>query len=151
MGSKISSNVNTYSQHDDPSYRKCQELKMERWIQMHYQIKEREQAMELARKRELFLWLSGFYITSAFGAFIYYQRIRKPFALMPLVPLTFLIGYYYDMSYGSKPHRIQAEANMIMEHESDLLQWPGGLPTVSSIDEARVEVEMEKRMHPHHT
>lgn len=43
-----------------------------------------------------------------------------------------------------------AEANMIMEHEQELLNWPGGLPTVASIDEARVEIEMEKKMHPHH-
>lgn len=37
-----------------------------------------------------------------------------------------------------------------MEHEPDLLHWPGGLPTVSSLDEARVEAEIEKKMHPHH-
>lgn len=43
-----------------------------------------------------------------------------------------------------------AEANMIMEHEQELLHWPGGLPTVAGIDEARVEIEMEKKMHPHH-
>lgn len=44
-----------------------------------------------------------------------------------------------------------AEANMIMEHEPELLHWPGGLPTVATIDEARVEAEMEKKMHPHHS
>ena len=38
---------------------------------------------------------------------------------------------------------------MIMQHEEELLEWPQGLPTVASIDEARVEVEMEKKMHPH--
>lgn len=38
---------------------------------------------------------------------------------------------------------------MIMQHEDELLEWPGGLPTVASIDEARTEVEMEKKMHPH--
>lgn len=41
-----------------------------------------------------------------------------------------------------------AEADMIMKHEQDLLEWPNGLPTVSTIDQARVEVEMEKKMHP---
>lgn len=42
-----------------------------------------------------------------------------------------------------------AEANMILEHENELLHWPGGLPTVSSLDEARVENEIEKKLHPH--
>lgn len=46
---------------------------------------------------------------------------------------------------------LTAEANMIMEHEPELLHWPGGLPTVATIDEARVEAEMEKKMHPHHS
>lgn len=41
-----------------------------------------------------------------------------------------------------------AEADMIMQNERELLEWPGGLPTVSSIDQARVEVEIEKRLHP---
>uniref|UniRef100_A0A1B0FQ65 Plasminogen receptor (KT) n=2 Tax=Glossina TaxID=44049 RepID=A0A1B0FQ65_GLOMM len=170
MGNKSTSHSSvSYPQHDDPAYKKCQELKMERWIQMHYQIKEREQAMELARTRELFFWLSGFYLTSFFVTVSYYQRFKRPVVFLPMIPLTFLCGYYADMAYGSKLHRIKdltlpeiitklgllrpllAEANMIMEHEPELLHWPGGLPTVASIDEARVEAEMEKKMHPHHS
>ncbi|KAL9881405.1 plasminogen receptor (KT) [Glossina fuscipes] len=152
MGNKSTSHSSiSYPQHDDPAYKKCQELKMERWIQMHYQIKEREQAMELARTRELFFWLSGFYLTSFFVTVSYYQRLKRPVVFLPMIPLTFLCGYYADMAYGSKLHRIKAEANMIMEHEPELLHWPGGLPTVASIDEARVEAEMEKKMHPHHS
>ncbi|EDW48858.1 GM17560 [Drosophila sechellia] len=139
-----------YPEHDDPSYRKCQELKMERWIQMHYQIKQREQALAIAHHRELFYWLSGFYLSAVYGCASYYQRVRRVSALAPLLPLTFVVGYYTDWAYGSKMHRIQAEANMIMEHEQELLHWPGGLPTVAEIDEARVETEMEKKMHPHH-
>lgn len=37
---------------------------------------------------------------------------------------------------------------MIMQNESDLLEWPLGLPTVSSIDQARVDIEMQKKLHP---
>lgn len=40
---------------------------MERWIQMQYQIKERERAMEISRSRELFYWLSSFYTVSMIG------------------------------------------------------------------------------------
>lgn len=37
---------------------------------------------------------------------------------------------------------------MIMKNEPELLEWPCGLPTVSSIDRARVNAEMEKKLHP---
>lgn len=43
---------------------------------------------------------------------------------------------------------ISAEADMIMQNEPDLLEWPCGLPSVSSIDQARVDEEMEKKLHP---
>lgn len=38
---------------------------------------------------------------------------------------------------------------MIMEHERDLLELPCGLPTVASIDAARIELDEERRLHPH--
>ncbi|XP_061392355.1 plasminogen receptor (KT) isoform X2 [Musca vetustissima] len=108
MGNKSSSNISSsYPQHDDPAYRKCQELKMERWIQMHYQIKEREEAIQIARNRELFYWISGFYLTSMFGCISVYQRTRRPISLLPMVPLSFVMGYYADLAYGSKIHRIK--------------------------------------------
>ncbi|SPP88691.1 plasminogen receptor (KT) [Drosophila guanche] len=153
MGATASCNKTSASghpEHDDPAYRRCQELKMERWIQMHYQIKQREQALAIAQHRELFYWLGGFYLSAIYGCASYYQRAKRLSALAPLLPLTFVMGYYTDWAYGSKLHRIQAEANMIMEHEQELLHWPGGLPSVASIDEARMENEMEKKMHPHH-
>lgn len=37
---------------------------------------------------------------------------------------------------------------MIMQNESDLLEWPLSLPTVSSIDQARADAEMQKKLHP---
>jgi len=35
-----------------------------------------------------------------------------------------------------------------MQHEVDLLEWPCGLPSVSSIDQARQEDEENKKLHP---
>ncbi|XP_037926183.1 plasminogen receptor (KT) isoform X2 [Hermetia illucens] len=121
---------------------------MERWIQMHYQIKERELALNIARNRELFYWITNFYIVSLVGFISRYRKTKRLGVLTPLVPLSFITAYYADLAYGNKIHRIRAEADMIMKHEQDLLEWPNGLPTVSTIDQARVEVEMEKKMHP---
>lgn len=87
---------------------------MERWIQMHYQIQEREQALEIARNRELFYWLSGFYITSFFGCVSFYQRTRRTVSFLPIVPLSFVMGYYADLAYGSKIHRIKGKSKMYM-------------------------------------
>lgn len=49
--------------------------------------------------------------------------------LTPLIPLSFVLAYVGDLGYGSKIHRIHAEAEMIMEHEKFLLDFPKGLPT----------------------
>ncbi|XP_055316815.1 plasminogen receptor (KT) [Sitodiplosis mosellana] len=123
-------------------------IKMERWIQMHYQIKERERALEISKNRELFYWLGAFYNVSLVGLLYRYKVTKRTTNLMAVVPLTFALAYYADLAYGSKLYRIRAEADMIMQNESDLLEWPHGLPTVSSIDQARINTEMEKKLHP---
>jgi hypothetical protein len=76
--------------------------------------------------------------------------VKRPAVLTPLIPLSFITLYVGDLGYGNKLHRINLEAEMIMEHEKDLLQMPCGLPTVAELDEARIELEEEVRMHPHH-
>lgn len=99
-------NTHTYT-HAHPLRTLC--LQMERWIQMHYQIKQREQALAIAQHRELFYWLSGFYLSAVYGCASYYQRVKRASVLAPLLPLTFVMGYYTDWAYGSKLHRIQGE------------------------------------------
>lgn len=37
---------------------------------------------------------------------------------------------------------------MIMQNEPELLYWPGGLPSISSIDQARIDIEVQKKLHP---
>ena len=37
--------------------------------------------------------------------------------LVPLFPLSFITGYHYDMAYGTKWERINAEAHLILEKE----------------------------------
>jgi Uncharacterised conserved protein (DUF2368) len=78
-----------------------------------------------------------------------FARVKRPAVLTPLLPLSFVLFYVGDLGYGSKIHRIYAEAEMIMEHERDLLEMPCGLPTLSSIDAARTELDEERRIHPH--
>lgn len=77
-----------------------------------------------------------------------FARIKRPAVLTPLIPMSFVVLYFGDLGYGSKTDRIKREAEMIMEHERELLDFPLGLPTVASIDAARVEDEEERRFHP---
>jgi hypothetical protein len=77
-------------------------------------------------------------------------RVKRPAVLTPLIPMSFVVLYFGDLGYGSKLNRIHAEAEMIMEHEKELLAQPLGLPTVHSIDSARIELEEELRFHPSH-
>lgn len=79
-----------------------------------------------------------------------FARVKRPAVLTPLIPMSFVLLYVGDLGYGSKVHRIHAEAEMIMEHEKELLEFPCGLPTVASIDAARVELDEERRLHPNH-
>jgi hypothetical protein len=40
---------------------------LERWIQMQAQMKQRERAQEIAKNRELFIWMSAFYLVAGSG------------------------------------------------------------------------------------
>merc|ERR1712096_318898 len=104
-------------------------ITMERQIQMQDQMRERMVAQQIAKAREMFLWLGSFS------------------AIAPLLPLTFLVGYQADLAYGSKLNRIMAESENIMQYERDLIEIPSGLPTLSSIDAGRMRVQEEKKYH----
>ena len=69
-------------------------------------------------------------------------RTKKPAAIVPLLPLTFLVGYQADLAYGSKLNRIKAESENILQYERDLIEIPSGLPTLSSIDAGRIRAQV---------
>ncbi|XP_046405237.1 plasminogen receptor (KT) [Ischnura elegans] len=123
-------------------------ITVERQIQMQNQMRERLMSMQIARARELLYWLGSFYVLAALGMVAGYRRGRKPGVLAPLLPLTFIVGYQADMAYGNKLHRIRGEAENIIQFETDLLELPCGLPTASSIDQARLKEEEKKKLHP---
>ena len=69
--------------------------------------------------------------------FFRYRSTRKPTAFAAFLPLTFLFGYQADLAYGTKLNRVKVEAENILLYENDLIEMPGGLPTLESIDAAR--------------
>merc|ERR1739844_187545 len=114
---------------------------------MQNQMRERMVASQVAGAREMFLWLGGFYVIAGSGMIAGFARTKKPAAIVPLLPLTFIVGYQADLAYGSKVNRIKAEAENIMQYERDLIEIPSGLPSLSSIDAARIRAQDEKKYH----
>lgn len=123
-------------------------IKTERYIHMHNLMRERQAATEIARVRELVLWLGSFYIVSVPALFMAWKRTGNTRLLAPILPFSFILAYEIDKGYGNKLERIRQEAEMIMQFEPEMLEVPCGLPTASSIDQARLDADEKKKLHP---
>lgn len=44
------------------------------------------------------------------------MKKRNPAVLAPLLPLTFIVGYMYDMGYGSKLERMKGKGREVFMH-----------------------------------
>ena len=69
------------------------------------------------------------------------MKTKRPAVVAPLLPLTFIVGYQADLAYGSKMNRIKGEAENILMFERDVIEMPSGLPTISSLDVGRQQME----------
>ncbi|XP_014672073.1 PREDICTED: plasminogen receptor (KT)-like isoform X1 [Priapulus caudatus] len=115
-----------------------QRLAMERQIQMQNQMRERMMAMQIAKSREFFWWWAAFYSLAAPAMMIGAKRQGNHAIAVPLVPLTFVVGYLADMAYGNKLERIRHEAEIILQDTPDMLTLPSGTPTYNTIERARL-------------
>lgn len=64
-------------------------------------------ALQIARSREMLNWFGSFYALATVAMVAGYRRSRTPGVLVPLLPLTFVLGYQTDLAYGNKLHRIK--------------------------------------------
>ncbi|CAG4939254.1 unnamed protein product [Colias eurytheme] len=148
MGGLISVNIEEQYKKNEKFLQSLNEIAIERQIQLQNQMAERQKATMIASSRDFFLWFTTFHGTVATGLLTGFGKTRKPFLLVPLIPLSFVNLYYYDLAYGNKLHRIRMEAEHIMANEMDILKVPCGLPTPASIDEGRKAEEEARRIHP---
>lgn len=72
---------------------------------------------------------------------------KKPAAMAPLLPLTFIVAYQGDLAYGTKINRIKTESENILMFEQDLVESPLGLPTISGLDVGRLQQEEKSKYH----
>jgi len=123
-----------------------QQAALERQIHLQNEMREKLLASQIARSRELLYWFGAFYFISAAGMMAGYSRSRKPGTLVPLLPLTFILGYQLDLCYGSKLARIKMEAENILTWEREVVALPGGLPSPATLDEARARQTEARRL-----
>ncbi|CAH1153673.1 unnamed protein product [Phaedon cochleariae] len=148
MGNNFTINMEENFKKNQEFITEMNTIKIERQLQMENIMRERKIALEIAKSRELFFWYGAFYLTSVTWAVTSYRYKRNPLFLLPIVPLSFIIAYQADLSYGNKLHRVIMEAEHILQFESDLLSLPLGVPTASSIDLKRFENDEQKKLHP---
>eukprot|EP00914_Ancora_sagittata_P019207 GHVO01038320.1.p1 GENE.GHVO01038320.1~~GHVO01038320.1.p1 ORF type:complete len:140 (-),score=24.83 GHVO01038320.1:66-485(-) len=114
-----------------------QQMQMERQMQMQNYMRELQMSMQLARARDLFHWFGSFYTLAVAGSVAGFMKQKSPKIIAPLVPLTFIFAYQYDLAYGSKMDRMRNEAKVILEEQTSMLDLPKPLPSLGLLDERR--------------
>lgn len=113
-----------------------QELMLKRQIELNAaQVRERQMAMQLSQHREMTHWMLAFYGLAA-PALVLRGRGNSNM-LLPLFPLTFVVGYNVDLAYGNKISRIRGHAESMLNDENTrvrMLSLPNGEPTLEAID-----------------
>jgi len=114
------------------------QMQMERQLVMQNEMRERMMSVQIARAREILNYYMPFYSLVVVGGIAGAWKTKKPTALIPSVPLGFVLAFQIDSAYGSLMQRVRDEAEAIMTNERDRLQLPNGMPTFTSIETKRL-------------
>ncbi|KAJ6669547.1 hypothetical protein lerEdw1_000095 [Lerista edwardsae] len=112
-------------------------LQLERQLLMQNQMRERQMAMQIAWTREFLKYFGAFFGLTAVGLTAGAIKKKKPGLFIPIVPLSFILAYNYDMGYGSLLQRMKGEAENIIDTECAVLEMPKGPLTFEGLEKAR--------------
>ncbi|XP_063151144.1 plasminogen receptor (KT) [Candoia aspera] len=112
-------------------------LQLERQLLMQNQMRERQMALQIAWTREFFKYFGSFYGLATVGLTIGAIKNKKPQLFLPIVPLSFILAYQYDMGYGTLLQRMTREAETIIDTEYAVLEMPKGPLTFEGLEKAR--------------
>ncbi|XP_030836437.1 plasminogen receptor (KT)-like [Strongylocentrotus purpuratus] len=143
MGSMMAKAMDQSFQKNKEFMTEMQVTTVQRQIQMQNKMRQRGMAMQLAGSRELFNWLASFYGVVAVAGLAGAAKGNKA-ALVPLIPLTFLVGYQWDYCFNTKVERIRKEAERILNEEPSILALPCGLPTFEDIEASRAQASKQE-------
>ncbi|KAM7076937.1 plasminogen receptor (KT) isoform 2-T4 [Ciconia maguari] len=85
-------------------------LQLERQLLMQNQMRERQTAMQIAWTREFLKYFGTFFGLAAVGLTAGAIKKKNPGVLLPIVPLSFIFAYQYDMGYGTLLQRIKGKS-----------------------------------------
>lgn len=114
-------------------------LQLERQLMLQNEMRERQMAMQIAWSREFLKYFGTFFGLTTISLTAGAMRLKKPAFLLPIVPLSFIFTYQYDLGYGTLLQRMKGEAEDILQTEKSKLQLPGGMITFESLEKARRE------------
>ncbi|NXT22692.1 PLRKT protein, partial [Syrrhaptes paradoxus] len=80
---------------------------LERQLLMQNQMRERQTAMQIAWTREFLKYFGTFFGLAAIGLTAGAIKKKNLGVILPLVPLSFILAYQYDMGYGTLLQRIK--------------------------------------------
>lgn len=136
MGGVISSNMEKVAQKQMEFQQQAQKMQMDRQIEMQNQMRIRMQAVAVARARDMFTYTATMYGLLGIGLTGAAIRKRNGALIAPLIPLSVVFAYNYDLAWGNKMERIVGWAEEIIEHEPHLLGSPFGMPSADDVDRA---------------
>lgn len=115
------------------------QLQLERQLTMQNEMRERQMAMQIAWSREFLKYFGTFFGIATISLTTGAIKRKKPAFLIPIVPLSFIFTYQYDLGYGTLLQRMKREAEDILETEKAKLELPKGMITFESLEKVRRE------------
>ncbi|NXR66082.1 PLRKT protein, partial [Rhadina sibilatrix] len=73
-------------------------------------IRERQTAMQIAWTRKFLKYLGTFFGLAAAVLTSGAIKRKNPAVLLPILPLSFVFSYHYDMGYGTLLQRIKGKS-----------------------------------------
>ncbi|XP_077201087.1 plasminogen receptor (KT) [Paroedura picta] len=137
MGFIFSKSVNENIKNQQEFMLMNSRLQLERQLLMQNQMRERQMAMQIAWSREFLKYFGVFFGLAAVGLTAGAIKKKKPGLFLPMVPLSFIFAYQYDMSYGSLLQRMKGEAENILDADCTMLEMPKGPLTFEGLEKAR--------------
>lgn len=117
---------------------------MKRQIVMNREIQEKQMAMMLAWKRDMFHYFAAFYF-SGLPLAVFAASKGKHMAIVPFLPLSFVLAYQFDGAYGGKMNRVRVDAEELLRTQPHLFALPGGFPTFQELNEKAAEQQQHQQ------
>eukprot|EP01108_Squamamoeba_japonica_P008620 TRINITY_DN76_c0_g2_i1.p1 TRINITY_DN76_c0_g2~~TRINITY_DN76_c0_g2_i1.p1 ORF type:complete len:127 (+),score=5.02 TRINITY_DN76_c0_g2_i1:159-539(+) len=94
-------------------------------IKSQDRMRRTQMAMQMAFSRDLFMWMGGTWTGLVSGITLAKLAGKSvpPAMMAPVTILGIVSAYQYDMGYGTKLNRVNAEMNKIIDEEGSDKHW----------------------------